>query len=111
VAFQCDQAGRYVRSGRRYRYHRPSGRGEVEIRARSIGEVLPGYEVALWNGIVAPAGTSAEIINKLNGAIVKSLNAYQEWQGESDGDVGQSNQDREHQARELAGKEFVLVRP
>jgi tripartite-type tricarboxylate transporter receptor subunit TctC len=30
--------------------------------------------VALWNGIVAPAGTSAEIISRLNGAIVKSLN-------------------------------------
>jgi tripartite-type tricarboxylate transporter receptor subunit TctC len=40
----------------------------------AIGEVLPGYEVALWNGIVIPANTPAEIVNKLNNAIVKALN-------------------------------------
>ena len=36
----------------------------------AIGEVLPGYEVALWNGILAPAN----IVDKLNAAIVKVLN-------------------------------------
>lgn len=40
----------------------------------AIGEVLPGYEVALWNGIMVPANTPADIINKLNGSIVKALN-------------------------------------
>jgi tripartite-type tricarboxylate transporter receptor subunit TctC len=40
----------------------------------AIGEVLPGYEVALWNGILAPARTPADIVNKLNEAIVKVLN-------------------------------------
>ncbi len=40
----------------------------------AIGEVLPGYEVALWNGILAPAKTPADIVNKLNQAIVKVLN-------------------------------------
>jgi tripartite-type tricarboxylate transporter receptor subunit TctC len=40
----------------------------------AIGEVLPGYEVALWNGIVIPANTPAEIVSRLNGAIVKALN-------------------------------------
>jgi tripartite-type tricarboxylate transporter receptor subunit TctC len=40
----------------------------------AIGEVLPGYEVALWNGILAPAKTPADIVNKLNEAIVKVLN-------------------------------------
>ena len=39
----------------------------------AIGEILPGYEVALWNGIVIPAQTPADIVNKLNSAIVKSL--------------------------------------
>jgi tripartite-type tricarboxylate transporter receptor subunit TctC len=29
--------------------------------------------VALWNGIVIPANTPPDIINKLNGAIVKAL--------------------------------------
>ncbi|HSQ05949.1 MAG TPA: tripartite tricarboxylate transporter substrate binding protein [Burkholderiales bacterium] len=39
----------------------------------TIGEVLPGYEIALWNGVLAPAGTPAEVVNKLNAAIVKVL--------------------------------------
>ena len=39
----------------------------------AIGEVLPGYEVALWNGIMIPANTPADIVAKLNGAIVKAL--------------------------------------
>ena len=40
----------------------------------AIGELLPGYEVALWNGIVIPATTPPDIVNKLNAAIVKALN-------------------------------------
>jgi tripartite-type tricarboxylate transporter receptor subunit TctC len=40
----------------------------------AIGEVLPGYEVALWNGILAPANTPADIVTKLNVSIVKALN-------------------------------------
>ena len=40
----------------------------------AIGEVLPGYEVALWNGILAPAKTPAEAVNRLNESIVKVLN-------------------------------------
>lgn len=39
----------------------------------AISEVLPGYEVALWNGILAPAKTPAEIVSRLNEAIVKVL--------------------------------------
>lgn len=40
----------------------------------TISEALPGYEVALWNGILAPAKTPADIVNKLNDAVVKVLN-------------------------------------
>ena len=40
----------------------------------TIGEMLPGYEVALWNAILAPARTPADIVNKLNEAILKVLN-------------------------------------
>jgi tripartite-type tricarboxylate transporter receptor subunit TctC len=40
----------------------------------AIGETLPGYEVALWNGILAPARTPADVVNKLNEAVVKVLN-------------------------------------
>lgn len=39
----------------------------------AIGEVLSGYEVALWNGIFAPARTPPEIVNRLNESIVKIL--------------------------------------
>jgi tripartite-type tricarboxylate transporter receptor subunit TctC len=39
----------------------------------SISEALPGYEVALWNGILAPAKTPADVVNRLNDAIVKVM--------------------------------------
>lgn len=32
---------------------------------------VPGYEVMTWYGILAPAGTPAPIVNKLNGAVKK----------------------------------------
>ena len=35
---------------------------------------LPGYEIASWFGIVAPAGTPHDIIAKLNAEIVKLIN-------------------------------------
>ncbi len=34
---------------------------------------LPGYEIASWFGIVAPAGTPREIVARLNGEIVKLI--------------------------------------
>ena len=39
----------------------------------AISEVLPGYEVLGWNGIVAPAGTPSQVIDLLHAEIVKSL--------------------------------------
>ncbi len=35
----------------------------------AIGETVPGYEVSVWNGIVAPKGTPSEIIDKLNQSV------------------------------------------
>jgi len=40
----------------------------------AIDEVIPGYEVVLWNGILAPAKTPEPIINKLAAAIKKVVN-------------------------------------
>jgi len=37
--------------------------------APTIGESLPGYEASVWFGILAPAGTPAPVIAKLNAAI------------------------------------------
>lgn len=39
----------------------------------AIGELLPGYEVALWNGIMIPAATPADIVSKINAAVLKAL--------------------------------------
>ena len=39
-----------------------------------ISDLLPGYEMTSWNGILAPAKTPADIVNKLSEAIVKVLN-------------------------------------
>lgn len=36
---------------------------------------LPGYEVTAWQGILAPAGTPREIVNRLNAAIVNVINS------------------------------------
>jgi len=40
----------------------------------TISEVLPGYEVALWNGIMAPVQTPPDVVNKLSQAIAKVVN-------------------------------------
>ena len=34
---------------------------------------LSGYQASIWNGLLAPSGTPAAIVNKLNGAIVRVL--------------------------------------
>lgn len=39
----------------------------------TISETLPGYEVVLWFGTMAPRGTPQPIIDQLNGAINKAL--------------------------------------
>jgi tripartite-type tricarboxylate transporter receptor subunit TctC len=35
----------------------------------TIGETVPGYQVDVWNGIVAPRGTPREIVDRLNQAL------------------------------------------
>ena len=39
----------------------------------TVAETLPGYEITTWFGILAPAGTPAPILNKLNHEIVAIL--------------------------------------
>jgi tripartite-type tricarboxylate transporter receptor subunit TctC len=49
-------------------------RSAVLPDAPTIGEAgVPGYEATIWLGVMAPAGTSKSIVDKLNGEINKVL--------------------------------------
>lgn len=39
----------------------------------TIGEILPGYSVSQWYGVLAPAGTPREIIDRLHKEIVRAI--------------------------------------
>jgi tripartite-type tricarboxylate transporter receptor subunit TctC len=39
----------------------------------AINEALPGFQVVVWFGILAPAGTPPEIVAKLNDAITRAI--------------------------------------
>ena len=40
---------------------------------QTVSESVPGYEAIIWNGVMAPKGTPAEVVDKLNGAISASV--------------------------------------
>ena len=48
-------------------------RSDVPADIPSIGETLPGFDAATWNGVCAPKGTPAAAIDKLNGNIRGAL--------------------------------------
>lgn len=39
----------------------------------AVSEALPGFEVVLWNGVFAPAGTPPAVVDKLSSAIQKIM--------------------------------------
>jgi tripartite-type tricarboxylate transporter receptor subunit TctC len=39
----------------------------------TVAEVLPGYEASFWTGVVAPKGTPAEVVDKVNKAVNAAL--------------------------------------
>src|SRR5712671_5616582 len=39
----------------------------------AIAETFPGYDLGIWQSIVAPAGTPREVVSKLHGSIKKDL--------------------------------------
>jgi tripartite-type tricarboxylate transporter receptor subunit TctC len=39
----------------------------------TVAETLPGFEIDTWWGLVAPAGTPAEVVAKLNAAFTAAL--------------------------------------
>jgi len=50
-----------------------AARSEALPEIPTVGESVPGYEASLWNGIGAPKGTPAEIVEKLNAEINAAL--------------------------------------
>jgi tripartite-type tricarboxylate transporter receptor subunit TctC len=50
-----------------------SRRSEELPNVATVAETLPGYELYLWFGLAAPAGTPAEVVAKLNAEIGRVL--------------------------------------
>lgn len=48
-------------------------RTEALPEVPTVAETLPGYESAQWYGVLAPAGTSREIVARLHAEIVRAL--------------------------------------
>lgn len=50
-----------------------NSRSPLLPEVQTVAESVPGYEVAMWNGIFSPAGTPPEIVDKLGAAIARIL--------------------------------------
>src|ERR1700728_2781728 len=50
-----------------------SKRSPVYPDLPTVSQFLPGYDVDLWLGVYAPAGTPPDVLAKLNGGIAKAL--------------------------------------
>jgi tripartite-type tricarboxylate transporter receptor subunit TctC len=50
-----------------------STRSQVLPDLPPIADYVPGYEASTWNGVCAPKGTPAEIVNRLNREINAGL--------------------------------------
>jgi hypothetical protein len=96
-----------------------SARSAVVPDLPTVADFVPGYEASAWYGIVAPKGTPAEIVDKLNQAINAMLTGsdgesalYRSWRvtpsrlgrrfrqsdRRRDREMGQGHQIRRHQA-------------
>jgi tripartite-type tricarboxylate transporter receptor subunit TctC len=64
----------HVESGRLHALGISTARRAASMpQVPAIAETIPGYEVLNWWGILAPAGTPAAVVTKLNGALVGML--------------------------------------
>ncbi len=50
-------------------------RASVMPEVPTVAETLPGFEIDTWWGLIAPAGTPADMVQKLNAAFVEALNS------------------------------------
>ena len=72
ISASCPASIEHIRAGKlRALAVTTATRLEVLPDVPTVGEFVPGYEATSWNGIGAPRGTPAEIIDKLN----KEINA------------------------------------
>jgi len=56
----------HIKSGKMRALAFVNARSSLLPGVPAIGEVLPGFALAAWNGVLAPAGTPKEIVNRLN---------------------------------------------
>ena len=52
-----------------------SARSPAAPQVPTLGETLPGFALSSWLGLFAPGGTSSAIVNQLNAAALKALQA------------------------------------
>jgi tripartite-type tricarboxylate transporter receptor subunit TctC len=62
----------HVKSGK-LRWLATTGKTRSIKELPAMNEILPGYEVTQWYGILAPAGTPREIVDRLQREIVKAV--------------------------------------
>ena len=74
-------------------FHDAAPRPEKKVRALAVGSTqrspllpdvptviefgVPGFVTSFWTGLLAPAGTPPDVVNRLNAAIFKGLNSRQ----------------------------------
>jgi tripartite-type tricarboxylate transporter receptor subunit TctC len=69
-------AGPYAKAGRLHALAVTTAkRVSVLPDLPAISEMLPGYEMSVWYGIAAPAGTPRDIVARLNTEFVRALDA------------------------------------
>lgn len=74
ISTTTSQMNQYVKEGRLRMLGVASAQpSPLAPGAEPIPKALPGYEVEVWFGLVAPAGTPKEVVAKLNEATVKVL--------------------------------------
>ena len=69
-------AGPHVKSGRLRALAQTTGKRSPALsELPAVAETLPGYDLPVWYGIVAPAGPPRDIVGRLNTEIVKVITA------------------------------------
>ena len=60
----------FIDAGRVKAVATSEGKRSAELGLPTVGATVPGYDVGIWYGVVAPAGTPKAIIDRLNAELV-----------------------------------------